>query len=81
MRGLKRQRRRSDRASLDVASSPKAVAILRRALEDPDFEVRYNGAVGLAEIFNEAGWRPSMEGFKSDESKYVSHWSERLRNQ
>jgi hypothetical protein len=68
--------RRGVTEALIGTTSPKAVTGLRRALADSDFEVRYNAVVGLAEIMGEKAWRPSREEFRSDESKYLSHWRE-----
>lgn len=54
--------------------SPSALPFLTRALNDSDFDTRYYAAIGLAEINNEPGWRPSEDEFRADESRFVQHW-------
>jgi hypothetical protein len=71
--------RRGVAGALRRTKSPKAVNGLSRALEDPDSEVRYWGVVGLAELTEQNDWRPSEPAFKSDESKFLSHWKEWAR--
>jgi hypothetical protein len=68
--------RRAAASALMHTSSEEAVAPLKKALGDPDFEVRYYGVVGLAEISRQSDWRPSMEDYRADEAKYLRHWSE-----
>jgi hypothetical protein len=46
-------------------------------LEDPDFEVRYYGVIGLADAFGNKDWLPSREEFKAQETKYLSYWKDR----
>jgi hypothetical protein len=75
-----RSLRRGAAAALTRTGSRAAVTGLRRALGDSDSEVRYYGVVGLADIFGDKAWRPNLQEFKSNESKYVTHWNEAVRN-
>lgn len=66
--------RRSAASALRHTLSRQAIAPLLDALSDPDFEVRYYAATGLAEITGQSDWRPLMEDFKANEQKYLTHW-------
>jgi hypothetical protein len=68
--------RRAAASALVHTDSEEAVAPLEKALEDSDFEVRYYGVIGLAQISRQNDWRPSMEDYRADERKYLRHWSE-----
>lgn len=46
---------------------------LKRALSDPDLEVRYNAVMGLAELVP-GSRQPSKEYFASHEGDYVAYW-------
>jgi hypothetical protein len=71
--------RRGATFALMRMKSPKAVNALSKMLGDSDFQVRYNAVVGLADSMGENAWRPSLQEFKSDEIKYLSHWREGTR--
>jgi HEAT repeat protein len=68
--------RRAAASALWHTHSRSAVSGLIQALNDEDFEVRYYGVVGLAEITGELEWHPNMEVFHQDETKYLQHWRE-----
>ncbi len=68
--------RRSAASALRNTASRTALAPLSTALNDPDFEVRYYGVIGLAEITGQNDWRPLLEEFQNSQQKYLSHWRE-----
>ena len=72
--------RRGAAGALRGTQSPQALGALVKALDDVDSEVRYWGVVGLAEISGQKDWRPNETLFKSDESRFLSHWKEWARN-
>jgi HEAT repeat protein len=67
--------RRGASFALMRTRSPDAKTGLKKALVDSDLQVRFNGVVGLAEIGEEREWRPSLEEFRANESRYLSHFS------
>jgi hypothetical protein len=69
------QARRGAASALRKMASTNALSGLFEALTDSDFEVRYWGAVGLAEITGQTEWRPLRDDFKSNEAKYIEHWA------
>jgi len=66
--------RRAAASALMHIGSNSSIDPLLSALGDPDFEVRYYSVTGLAEITGQTDWRPNMEDFRSDQSKYLNHW-------
>jgi hypothetical protein len=66
--------RRASASALWHTHSRSAIPGLIQALNDEDFEVRYYGVVGLAEVTGESDWHPNMEVFRSDEARYLQHW-------
>jgi HEAT repeats len=68
--------RRAATAALGNSSSPSAIRPLIRALDDPDFEVRLSAVQGLAEVTGQKQLRPSIDGFRSNEARYVDYWKE-----
>jgi hypothetical protein len=73
-----RYMRRGVVEALMRTGSPDALKGLRRALADPDFEVRYYSVAGLARIADgDTSMIPHMNEFKADEIKYVNYWRER----
>jgi HEAT repeats len=52
-----------------------ALGPLATALADSDELVRYFAVIGLAEIDNQPEWRPLLPDFKSNQAKYLEHWS------
>jgi HEAT repeat protein len=68
--------RRGAALALRSTGSPNAEDALLSCLGDSDFQVRYWGVVGLAEITGQNEWRPLREDFKSNEQKYLRHWVE-----
>jgi len=68
--------RRAAASALWHTHSDSAAAALAAALNDQDFEVRFYGVIGLAEITGHPEWRPNMEVFHEDEAKYLQHWRE-----
>jgi HEAT repeat protein len=64
---------RAAASALVHTDSEEAVAPLEKALEDSDFEERYYGVIGLAQISRQNDWRPSMEDYRADEGKYLRH--------
>lgn len=66
--------RRAAALALRNTGSQRAIPALTLALHDGDVEVRYYGVIGLAEITGQSEWRPLMEDFKTDESRYLVHW-------
>jgi hypothetical protein len=66
--------RRAATAALRRTGSHAAVTPLLSALRDSDLEVRYYAVVGLAEITGQLDWRPNMDAFVSDQSRYLSYW-------
>ena len=73
-----RYMRRGVVQALMQTGSLNALNGLRRALGDPDFEVRYYGVLGLARLTDgDLNMAPHMNEFKADEVKYLSYWRER----
>ena len=68
--------RRAATRALSRTQSTVATAPLVRALDDGDFEVRLNGARGLAELTGQEEWIPSWDAFRADEARFVAHWKE-----
>lgn len=68
--------RRAAVSALVHVGSTSCIDPLLSAIGDPDFEVRYFSVTGLAEVTGQMDWRPNMEDFKSDQDKYLKHWSE-----
>jgi len=68
--------RRAVASALVHIKSPTSKDLQIRLLSDADFETRYYAAVGLAESAGQKEWHPSMEQFRAEESRYVSHWRE-----
>ena len=66
--------RRAAASALRNTGSRSAIDGLTTALSDNDFEVRYFGVIGLAEITGQSEWRPLEDEFKSNEQRYLSHW-------
>lgn len=66
--------RRAATAALRRTGSYAALTPLLSALRDSDLEVRYYAVVGLAEITGQLDWRPNMDAFESDQSRYLSYW-------
>jgi hypothetical protein len=52
---------------------------LATTLDDTDFEVRYYGVTGLAEISGQLEWHPNMEVFRAEEARYLRHWRDWAR--
>jgi len=70
--------RRGVAGALRKTESPLALNGLRRALADPDSDVRYYGVLGLAGITDgDTKMVPHVDEFKADERKYLSYWRER----
>jgi hypothetical protein len=61
--------------ALRDTKSYKAIDGLALALSDSDFEVRYYGVIGLAEITGQNEWRPLEDDFKANENSYLDHWN------
>jgi hypothetical protein len=66
--------RRAAASALWHTHSDSAAPALVAALDDPDFEVRFYGVIGLAEITGQSDWHPNMEVFHGNEAKYLQHW-------
>jgi HEAT repeat protein len=66
--------RRAVASSLMHIRSPEAINLMISLLDDSDFEARYYVVVGLAETTDQMDWRPNMDNFRGDESKYLKHW-------
>jgi HEAT repeat protein len=60
-------------SALGHTSSPKAIAIVARALDDPEVRVRYLAALALADLTGEATWRPTVDDFQEREAAYLAH--------
>jgi len=75
------QTRRSSAGALRNMHTTAAIRPLLIALEDSDRGVRYQGAVGLAELTGQYQWVPSVELFQKDEQHYIAHWKEWGRTQ
>ncbi len=71
--------RRAAASALWHTHSALAEPGLATALNDQDFEVRFYGVAGLAEITGQSGWHPNMEVFHEDEIKYLQHWRDWVR--
>ena len=73
------EKRRIAIIALGQTRSQAAAASLTKALDDPDQEVRYNAVVGLAQVTGETDGMPSLEFFKRNEERYLTHWRGRMR--
>lgn len=56
-----------------------AVPALGRALEDADWEVRYNTVVALEKIERQSHWAMALEYFEKEEKRLLAHWRKRVR--
>ena len=63
--------RRAASAALRQIGSPTTRAGLATALEDTDFEVRLNGAQGLATLSGRKDLIPSWDAFRADEQRFT----------
>ena len=68
--------RRAAVHALGNSGSGNAARSLLTGLRDADDLVRYQAAVGLAQITGQSNWRPLREEFQEDEAKYIQHWEE-----
>lgn len=66
--------RRAAASALIHTAFTSSIDPLLSALNDPDRDVRYYSAIGLAEITGQSDWRPNMDEFISDEQHFVNHW-------
>lgn len=66
--------RRAASSALMRIGSPVSVGALQSELRDPDFQARYFAVVALARIAGQPQWRPTIDQFRSNESKYLEHW-------
>ncbi|HXE90323.1 MAG TPA: HEAT repeat domain-containing protein [Terriglobales bacterium] len=66
--------RRSAATALRQVGTDAAARELGLALQDSDFEVRYNAVIGIADITGQTQWRPLLEEFRDREDEYLSHW-------
>jgi len=66
--------RRNAASALRNTSSKAAIGPLVLTLSDRDFQVRYYGVIGLAEITGQNEWRPLIEDFQTNEARYLKHW-------
>ena len=66
--------RRAAAGGLRHTGSVVAIPALKKALDDSDQEVRYSAVIGLAEITRQYDWAPSIDLYKSEESRYLTHW-------
>lgn len=73
------EKRRIAITTLGQTRSQAATASLTKALDDPDQEVRYNAVVGLAQVTGETDGMPSLEFFKQNEQRYLTHWRGRMK--
>lgn len=71
--------RRAAASGLWHTGSSAAAPALAAALNDGDFEVRYYGVIGLAEIAGQREWHPNMDVFRSEEARYLEHWRDWAR--
>jgi hypothetical protein len=60
--------------ALRHTGSQAAISALVESLNDPDQRVRWEGAVGLADITAQPKWRPNLIQFHYEEAKFVEHW-------
>jgi hypothetical protein len=65
--------------ALSRTHSESAVRPLVSALDDSEKEVRYNAAVGLAELTGTPEWRPTPIAFFQNEKRYIQYWKEWAR--
>jgi hypothetical protein len=72
--------RRAAASALTHTGSTSSIDPLLSALGDPDRDVRYYSAIGLAEITGQTDWRPNMDDFFSDEQHFLNHWKDWARN-
>jgi hypothetical protein len=70
--------RRAAAIALGQTGSPAAIRALSRALDDEDFEVRFNSAQSLADATKQPLLRTNQEQFREEEIKRVSEWKARL---
>ena len=68
--------RRAAASALTHTGTTSCIDPLLLGINDPDFEVRYYSAVGLAEITGQMEWHPNMDDFTSAQEKYLRHWRE-----
>ena len=73
------EKRRIAIIALGQTRSQAAAAPLTKALDDTDQEVRYNAVIGLAQVTGETEGMPSLEFFKQNEERYLTHWRGRMR--
>lgn len=58
----------------------EGVAALVPALDDVNWEIRYQAVIGLGEFTGEDPWSPAITEFQRDEQRYLTHWKEWARN-
>jgi len=68
--------RRAATLALGHTDSQMALRPLAAALGDEDLLVRYNAVVGLSTITGQWQWRPNLDEFTENETKYMRHWRE-----
>lgn len=73
--------RRVAAMALRNTQSAERIDALVLTLMDNDFEVRYYGVIGLAEITGQDEWHPLMEEFTSKEGYYLAHWKQWAQNE
>ncbi len=71
--------RRSAVSALWHTGSSSAIPLLSASLWDSDLEARYYAVVGLAEITSQDDWRPLMDDFKANQSRYLVYWRDWAR--
>ena len=64
--------------ALGNTSSPAAMRALGRALDDEDFDVRFNVVQSLADAYGQVNLRTSRESFAENETEHKRRWRERL---
>ena len=57
-----------------------ALPHLKRLLDDPSFEVRYNAVIGMAYILDDMSHAPSIDEFTSKEGSYIDYWKAKALN-
>jgi HEAT repeats len=68
--------RRAAAAALGRTNSPSAIAVLARALDDSDFDVRLSAARGLAELTGQRERRMSDAAFRDNEQQFIAYWKD-----
>lgn len=68
--------RRAAASALMHTGSNSAIKPLLSVLDDSDFQVRFYGIEGLAQITGQTEWGTYMGEFKSNEAKYLNHWKD-----